>query len=408
MTNEQLPIRKPRIISQFPIVESTLIVNSRNIRIVLIISGMVALWLLLLVMTYHGWIHGADHRDFYPRWAGARLVLFEGRDLYSSETTRQMQIMLYGRELSPDRDQQAFAYPAILVPLLLPFWLIGDVEIATAAWEATSVLLLIWALLLARKTWGSAPLWAVVPLVLWYYPVLMIFQAQVTAIPLLALAVGIHAYTARRDVLAGAALVVGFMKPELMLLPALTLLAYALWERRWRVLLGFMIAGLTLFAASLAINGWWIPRWLEALNRYKDYARVNWVLGLVWNFSPLLAALLVTCVATVLVRLRRSVSAVVAASVPLGMLVLPQTLIWGLTMLTLSMVLAWNRRARWGVAAVWLAGWLLALGAAQPDWWRLPSALLPVLTLGTIVSASREQIKTEFHEAQAIAVSTTH
>src|SRR5271154_1054272 len=35
--------------------------------------------------------------DLYPRWVGARELLLHGRDPYSSEVTREIQIGFYGR-----------------------------------------------------------------------------------------------------------------------------------------------------------------------------------------------------------------------------------------------------------------------------------------------------------------------
>src|SRR5690242_3071409 len=53
--------------------------------------------------------------DLYPRWLGARELLLHGRDPYSPEITREIQIGYYGRPLDSSRlndpkDQQGFAY----------------------------------------------------------------------------------------------------------------------------------------------------------------------------------------------------------------------------------------------------------------------------------------------------------
>lgn len=350
---------------------------------------LVGLWLIIAVATYHGWIHGADHRDFYPRWAGARLALLEGRDLYAEETTRQMQLMLYGRELPPDRDQQAFAYPAVLVPLLLPFWYIPDVEIATAAWEATSVILIAATLLLIRNLWGPVPGWLVVLLLLWYYPTLMIFQAQITALPLAAIGLGYWGYVQRRDSFAGAILVIGFVKPEQVAIPVMLMLLVALHERRWRVPGGFMLAGLVLFAASLILHGWWIPNWLTAVQQYAGYAPTVWGPITTWDWQPVLGIALVGFIGLMLVLAPRTIHAAAAAGIPLGLLLLPQTLIWGLTLLTVPLVLAYQQTARRWVLLIWVLGWLLLAGSGIDGWWRVQSLVLCVLTLALTVYASR-------------------
>ncbi len=361
----------------------------------IITLGAVVLWLAVAAGTYAGWIHGADHRDLYPLWAGARLALLEGRDLYAPDTTLQIQETLYGGRLPPERDQQGFAYPAILVPLLLPVWLIPNVESATAAWEATSVLMLLAALWLARDVRGRVPVWALALLLIWFYPLLMIFQAQVTAIPLLGLALALWAWRRDHDVLAGLVLVPVLIKPDLALIPILALCLLALRARRWRLIGALVIGGLLLLLASFAINGFWPPRWLDALGRYADYAQTVWPVGAAFDAHVIVGVALLAVVGIALWRTRWHDVSFYAAAIPLGMLLLPQTPIWGQTMLLLPLVLAWTRRARWAVIAVWLAGWLLALlTTGTPGGWKLVTVALPALTLVALAVASHERPKT--------------
>jgi hypothetical protein len=360
-----------------------------------ILTGILALvlWVVLAAGTYYGWIHGTDHRDFYPRWAGARLALFEGRDLYSDETTRAMQIMLYGQERPPNIDPQAFAYPAIIVPMLLPFWFIPDVEIATAAWEATSVLILAGTLLLVRNTWSNAPRWVVPLMLLWYYVILMIFQAQITAIPLASVGLGYWAYVRKRDVLAGAIMTIGFIKPEQVIIPIAFLLIASLYRQRPRVLISFIATGLILLLASVLIAGWWVGDWIDALGRYAGYAPTNWSLTTLWNIHPLAITLLFGYIVFMIARMRLDSNSLVAAGVCIGLLLLPQTLIWGLTMLIFPLTMAWRGSARWLALATWLTGWLLIFGAGINEWWRVQSLLLPALALLAVVVASRQPVK---------------
>src|SRR5579862_6223668 len=72
----------------------------------------------------HGWPRG-NLSDLYPRWLGARELLLHGRDPYSAEVTREIQVGYYGRALDGSRpgdphDQQGFAYPVYVVFALAP------------------------------------------------------------------------------------------------------------------------------------------------------------------------------------------------------------------------------------------------------------------------------------------------
>ena len=43
--------------------------------------------------------------DLFPRWLGARELLLHGRDPYSDQVTREIQVGYYGRPLDPNRPQ---------------------------------------------------------------------------------------------------------------------------------------------------------------------------------------------------------------------------------------------------------------------------------------------------------------
>ncbi len=353
-------------------------------------AALAVLWLALSAANYFAWVRGADHRDFYPRWAGARLALFERRDLYSEETTRLIQQRLYGGSLPPERDQQGFAYPAQLVPLLLPFWLVKDVELATALWEGLSVLMLGGALYLLRlRGQGGLPAWALLGLVLWYFPLLMVFQGQFTGLALLALAAGWRLFEQKRDWAAGAVLAAGVIKPELAALPCLVMLVLALRGRRWKWLGGFAAAQAVLLGASVLAAGWWLPGWLDALRRYAAYAQPAWAPATAWDAGPLFLLLLGAALALLLWRARWSGRFAFGASIPLGMLLLPQTLIYGLTVLLGPLAMSWRGRARWAVGAAWLLGWSAVLWPVGS--WRWQNVLFPLLALGALVLASREE-----------------
>lgn len=348
------------------------------------------IWAVFAAATYFAWIHGADHKDFYPWWAAARLRLFEGRDPYSPDTVRQMQIMLYGAPRPPEMDQQAFHYPAQLLVLLFPLWFIRNIEIAAAVWDGLSAVLLLasfWLIYDLREK--KMPGWVPALLVIWQYPLLMLFQAQIASLPLFALLLGMWAAIRGRDILAGAVLVLAVAKPELALVPWAVMLLLAFYRRRWKMIVAFITAHGLLFLLSLAVAGWWLPGWLGAIGRYSGYAASTWIPRAAWQWHPLLLAGLVGWAAFVLLKTRWSALAAYAAAVPLGMLLLPQTLVWNLTLLIIPLGIAAGKKSSWFVLTAWAAGWTLFF--APPGWWTLQTLLLPCIALGAVWQASREQ-----------------
>ena len=218
------------------------LVQSRSSRWTLKVIALLLIWGLISLGTYRAWIHGADHRDFYPRWAGARMVLEGEKEIYSLEATSAIQIRLYGTEIPEGRDQQGFAYPAIVLPFLIPFALIDDVEVATSIWEGLTVVLIVVGLYLLQKTRRRdvSPL-PILLLILWSYTLLMVFQGQITGLVLSALSMGVWAYHRRADFIGGILLSIGFVKPELIILPIATLVALAIMRRRFWLPIGILL-----------------------------------------------------------------------------------------------------------------------------------------------------------------------
>lgn len=352
--------------------------SNRQKIILLILLGLL-LWAAFSAATYLGWIHGADHRDFYPWWAAARLHFFQGLDPYALDTTGKMQLLLYGHTIPPNLDQQAFHYPAQLLVLLFPLWWIPNVEIAAAIWAGFSVVLLFAALAISNQfSDRKRPLGLLAALLLWQYPLLMIFQVQITALPLASLVAAFWAYTRRKDRLAGITLGLALVKPELCLAPWAVLAVIALLQKRWRLLAFFIGTEALLFLLSLAAAGWWLPGWIAAVSRYSSYAKSTWTPLTAWQIHPLVAFTSYALVAWIFYILRKNPTALFAASIPLSMLALPQTPIWNLTMLLLPLSLAWQGKGRWVVALTWVLGWAIF---PFPATWQIQYLVFPLLSL---------------------------
>jgi hypothetical protein len=358
-----------------------------------LIIGLILIWLVVSLGTYSGWIHGADHRDFYPWWAGARRVLEGADDVYSLDAVRDIQLRLYGSILPENQDQQGFVYPAILLPILLPFGLINDVEIATALWEGFAVVLLIISIVALQKLTKEISLLPIVLFIFWFFTLLMIFQGQITGLVLASLSLGYYAYRRQRDWLAGILLSIGFVKPELVIVTVALMLIASLRQRRPKLLGGLVLGGLLLFLFSYILVGWWIPEWLEAVMRYTQYAQSVWPLGYLWQITPLLTAAVILLVLCVIYKNRSDGEGILAATVPIQLLFFPQTLIWGLTILIFPLTLAWNRAARAGVLIVWLLGWISAFGLGDPGWWKAQIILLSTAVLLLWLTISRGSAK---------------
>jgi hypothetical protein len=216
--------------------------------------------------------------DLYPRWVGTRAAL-EGRNPYSQDVTAEIQTGMYGRPLRANEraDEQRFAYPAHVIPLMAPF-----------AKLPFSVVGALFAVLVALAIAGSVPLFAYAlnlnlrrsQLILAMFiasaswpAVLAIRMQQITGVVVFFLAAASAAMASRRFVLSGLLLALATIKPQLCLLVIVVLTAHVLarWRERWPAVVSFAATTLALTATAERIVPGWFTAWLESLPAYLSY-----------------------------------------------------------------------------------------------------------------------------------------
>jgi hypothetical protein len=220
--------------------------------------------------------------DLYPRWLGARELLFHHRDPYGDEVTREIQAAYYGRPLDPARpedpkDQQGFAYPVYVVFLLapsvsLPFsavqtgfrWLLLIITIATVPlwlcalrWRPSTIATAILIIL----TIGSFPAVQGIKLQ----------QLSLVVSSLIALCAVL--LTSGHLLLAGIVLALATIKPQLVWPLAAWLIVWTIsdWRQRQRFLWGFAMTMAALLGGAEYLLPGWMTKFRLAIAAYRQY-----------------------------------------------------------------------------------------------------------------------------------------
>jgi hypothetical protein len=265
-----------------------------------------------------GYSFGAD---FYPLWLTTREGLLYHRDPYSPETTRRIQIGLFGRPLDDNsaltRDPRAFANPAFAELLFWPLALIPfpvvrfGLAVILPAVTAFSIALWLRAI---RFQVDRVMLASLMLLTLSSYAVLEgLFAEQIGLLVGFFLAAALAALANQRLFLGGSLLALALIKPQMMLLVAIYLLlwSFAQWRTRRLFAVGFLSVSALLTASSLLIWPHWIFEWLNLLIRYRQYSTpplVSYLLGdhAASRFGPILVVALVTSVLALAWRMRNA------------------------------------------------------------------------------------------------------
>jgi Glycosyltransferase family 87 len=220
--------------------------------------------------------------DLYPRWLGARELLLYGRDPYSPEVTREIQVGYYGRPLDPSRpndplDQEGFAYPVYVV-----FWLAPTIGLPFALLQKIFYCLLLLlscagTLLWLRMLRSSAPLWMQISLVALTLGSPAVMQGlklrQITLLVAGLIAIAIALLVSDYQVAAGFLLAAASIKPQLVVLLLCWLAIWVIgdWRRRYRLAASFLATMTVLVAASEWYLPHWIPRFWKAIREYQHY-----------------------------------------------------------------------------------------------------------------------------------------
>ena len=238
--------------------------------------------------------------DLYPVWLGAGEVL-RGHDPYRQEVSKRIQLQMYGRaltdyELQHGRDQHRFAYPAYVAFVLAPLTLL---KYATAQAVACGILAALIAL--SVPCWMRCVGWSPPPAVVAWTIVIVLLSpvstrglrlVQVGVLAGFLLSVAALAVAKNHLLLAGGLLAVTSFKPQLALLPTAWLILWSLssFQKRWHLLLGWILTLAALMAASAALVPQWIPHFLDGLTAYRRYtgapSAFDVVFGRPWSLGP--------------------------------------------------------------------------------------------------------------------------
>jgi glycosyl transferase family 87 len=208
----------------------------------------------------------AYRTDFLGIYVGAHTAATgHGTELYDLDRQRATMneaVLPYHRA-----PLMAFIYPAYVAVLLSPIGALSFVH-------AVVVLLSINVLIALRIAWVVATRFtnsdndrlALLFALLAFVPLhLTLLQNQLGLFPALGIMEAMVAFRDGRLARGGYWLLLGVLKPQLILLPLLALLV----ARCWKALTPFLVGALGVFVISLFAAGWWVPRYLSFLVTYN-------------------------------------------------------------------------------------------------------------------------------------------
>ena len=345
--------------------------------------------------------------DFYASWVGGRAVL-AGQDPYGPEATRLIQLGIYKKIIPPEEYQHGFALPAHTTFILLPFILL-PFSWSILLWLALQIPLLLVTLFLGLEVlnWSMRPvglfLLAVLATLGFRYPLIAYSVGQMTIFVIFCMVLSVWLYQRGHPRWAALALICATVRPDLTATAILA--AFILTRnspRRREFLIAFLTMGaVLLLLPAIFVGDIWPLTWL---NRIRAYGRENpfniWppeLLSAPWLSALLVVGLLAWLGRYALAAWRQPTpfnqALLGSAMILVGLLVLPQTGTYALTLALIPAVIlmryAETRWLRLFIAGSLLAPWLyFALDLGRVIFLLIP---LQFILLQEIVNFTRQR-----------------
>ncbi|MBI5960976.1 MAG: DUF2029 domain-containing protein [Chloroflexi bacterium] len=247
----------------------------------LLAVGILALLLVGNILATYNYLTEPHpgHNDFLSRWEGARSFWRDDLDPYGDQATLNIQVRIHGRAAREGEDLGYFAYPFYTLFLVWPLVYVSYAW-ASAIWMVLLEVCLIGSLFLLLNLFGWRPRpWLLALLLLWtliYYPAARgLLLGQVGHVVYFCEVLTLWALAKKRDRLAGVALAISTVKPQMGFLFVPFLLLWGWQFRRWNFVgsFGAMWGGLML--VSFALEPGWIGGWVDQLQQYTSYTAIG-------------------------------------------------------------------------------------------------------------------------------------
>ncbi len=213
--------------------------------------------------------------DFHPTLVAGRAVA-AGLDPYSDAVAEQTRREMFGENSERIKEaQDSYVYPAYVAYLAVPLSLL-PLPWSEAVWLTLLEFLVVAGILLILQIAGWHPhKLALAGILVWsigFYPVLSgFFLGQITLLVFTLIVFAIWAILKDHDNLAGIALGLTILKPQVVILFLPAVLFWAAINRRWRILLAALLTGLALLALPTIFQPIWIANFLHRLADPSQY-----------------------------------------------------------------------------------------------------------------------------------------
>jgi hypothetical protein len=230
-------------------------------------------------------------KDFLVPWLGARTFIQYGDSPYGDPATQRAQIVYYGRLAAEGQDPLMLWLPFPVELFYFPIALVPDYVLARAIWNTCLEIALVALGYLALQLTGWKPWRVFLPIILlfplfWVYGAFSLVSGSAAGFIALALAGFLLAIRSELDELAGALLILTISAPRLTGVLTFFIFWWIIYQRRWRVLWGFLMSLVLLLGLSFLFLPDWFLIFLRGMLLHFTYNPGFSSFGIFASWSP--------------------------------------------------------------------------------------------------------------------------
>lgn len=245
----------------------------------ILLSGIVALALFIaLVIATHNFLTEPfpGHNDFLSRWEGTRSFWIDGLNPYGEEASLNIQNRMLGRPATENEDQVLFAYPMYTAIVIAPLIFVNYAWASAIMMVIMEVMLVVsMFLLLDLFKWrpGVITLALLIIVSLFsYFPARGLILGQLGLVSYFMYVLAFWSLKKDKEWLAGIALALATIKPQLGFLIIPFLLLWGLKVKRWQFVGAFTVSmGILVGVSLILVPTWLIDMW-QQVTQYTAYA----------------------------------------------------------------------------------------------------------------------------------------
>lgn len=229
--------------------------------------------------------------DFLAHYVGTRSLIFDGVSPYSDDVALEIQNLVFGRPAVQGEIEHRVVYPLYSTLFFAPFALIGDYILARVAWMIFLEISLIVTAFLALNLFEWKPKLSMLGFyylfsIFWYHAFRSLINGNAVILVSLMLAGALYAIKAEKDKVAGLLLAFSTIKPNLVILVLIFILAWCLYQKKIQVIIWFFGSMIVLTLGGMLVIPNWVLQNIWEILKYPAYNPAGTIGDVIGNWLP--------------------------------------------------------------------------------------------------------------------------